>query len=133
MPCENGCGERSVFQALAFTDGITRQPSASPFGRTVGTWQGWFSLDIQEHTGGFLVQVWAVVVTVPPELCAEPSADGVDRPDVEGPMNHDRANALRGMMPVYLDDRFHEWYEQSTLYRTVPVNVHGRWLCSPSY
>ena len=93
----------------------------------------WYTLDIREHEGGLLVQVWAVVVAVPPELCAEPSVDGLDWPDVEGPMNHDRANALTAVTPVYLDDRFLERYEQSTLYRTVPVNAHGRWLCSPSY
>ena len=94
---------------------------------------GWYTLDIREHRGALLVQVWAVVVAVPPQLCPEQSADGLNWPDVEGPMNHDRANALTGIMPVCLGDRFLERYEQSSLYRTVPVNVHGQWLCSPSY
>ena len=94
---------------------------------------GWYTLDIREHRGNLLVQVWAAVVAIPPELCPEQSANGLMWPGIANPMNHNRANALTEIMPVYLDDRFLERYEQSSLFDTVPVMVDGRCLCSPSY
>lgn len=94
---------------------------------------GWYDLNIREHKGRLLIQVLASVVAVTPELCPEPSANGLDWPGVAGPMTHDRANGLVEMMPVYLDDRFLERYEQSSLFGTTPVNLFGRWHCSPSY
>ena len=93
----------------------------------------WYTLDVREHEGRLLIQVWAAVVAIPPELCPEQSADGLVWPDVAGPMNHDRANALTETMPVYLDDGFLERYEESSLFRTAPVKSGGEWLCSPSY
>lgn len=96
-------------------------------------WNDWYTLDIREHKGRLLIQVWAAVVAVPAEPCPEPSADGVTWPGVSAPMNRGRANGLTRTMPVYLDDQFLERYEQSNLYRTVPINVDGSWLCSPSY
>ena len=94
---------------------------------------GWYTLDIREHQGNLLIQLWAAVVAVSPELCPEQSADGLMWPGVANPMNRNRANALTEIMPVYLDDRFLERYEQSSLFDTVPVIWDGRWLCSPSY
>ncbi|MCP3447423.1 hypothetical protein [Bradyrhizobium sp. CCGUVB14] len=94
---------------------------------------GWYDLDIRELEGGLLIQVWATVKAIPPELCPEQSANGINWPDISDPMTHDRANALVGMTPVFLNDRFLERYEQSSFYETMPVNSHGRWLCSPSY
>jgi len=52
---------------------------------------------------------------------------------VDGPMTHDRANALTAITPVYLDDRFLEKFEQSSFYHTVPMKVDQAWHCSPSY
>jgi hypothetical protein len=94
---------------------------------------GWFSLDIREHKGGLLVQVWATVKAVSPELCPEQSADGVIWPGVSGLMTHERANALVDILPVFLDDRFLQRYEQSSFYEATPVWVYDRWHCSPSY
>ena len=94
---------------------------------------GWYDLDIREHKGRLLIQVWASVVAVTPELSPELSANGLIWPGVAGPMTHDRANALVEIMPVYLDDRFLERYEQSSLFDTSPVNIFGQWHCSPSY
>ena len=99
----------------------------------LGERNDWYTLDIREHQGGLLVQIWAAVVAVPAELCPEPSADGVAWPGVSGSMNRNRANGLTKTMRVYLDDRFLERYEQSSLFRTVPINVDKSWLCSPSY
>ena len=94
---------------------------------------GWYELDIREHEGRLLIQLWASVIAIAPELSPELSANGLVWPGVAGPMTHDRANALVEIMPVYLDDRFLERYEQSSLFGTSPVNVFGQWHCSPSY
>lgn len=93
----------------------------------------WYKLDIREHDGGLLIQLWATVVAVSPDLCPEEKADGLVWPDVTGAMTRDRANALVEIMPVYLDDTFLERYEQSGLFDSRPVNVYGLWHCSPSY
>ena len=95
--------------------------------------KGWYDFDIREHNGGLLIQVWAIVHAIAPELCAEPSAKGLLWPGAEGPMTDARANALTAVTPVYLDDRFLEKYEQSSFYETVPMKVDQAWRCSPSY
>jgi hypothetical protein len=94
---------------------------------------GWYDLDIREHKGGLLIQVWAIVHAIEPELCQTPSAEGLIWPGVVGPMTNDRANALVHTTPVYLDDRFLEKYEQSTFFDTVPFKDERAWRCSPSY
>lgn len=94
---------------------------------------GWYRLDIREFNGGLLVQVWASVAAVTPELCPERTANGLMWPGVNEPMTHAKADASVGLEPVYLDDRFLERYEQSSFFDTMPVNVHGQWHCSPSY
>ena len=92
----------------------------------------WYELDIREHEGRLLIQLWASVIAIAPELSPELSANGLVWPGVAGP-THARANALVEIMPVYLDDRFLERYEQNSLFGTSPVNVFGQWHCSPSY
>src|SRR5690606_24325083 len=94
---------------------------------------GWYRLDIREFNGGLLVQVWASVAAVPPEPCPEQTADGLISPGANEPMTHSKADASANLEPVYLDDRFLERYEQSSFFDTTPVNVYGRWHCSPSY
>ena len=100
---------------------------------SIGGQENWFELDIQEHDGGLLVQVWAKVFAVSPERCAVPRADDLVWPGIPDPMTHDRAGGIVERHTVYLDDRFLEKYEQSGFFDTVPLNYHGRWLCSPSY
>jgi hypothetical protein len=94
---------------------------------------GWFELILREHNDAILMQVWASVKAVSPELCPDQSADGLIWPDVAGPMTDARANALVEQMPVYLNDKFLQRYEQNSFYGATPVNVHGNWRCSPSY
>jgi hypothetical protein len=94
---------------------------------------GWYELDIREHDHGLLIQVWATIRAVGPELSPEQSANGIIWPDVPDPMTHTRADALVGNEPVFLDDRFLEKYEQSSFYETTPAQVHGEWFCSPTY
>lgn len=93
----------------------------------------WYELDIREHEGGLLVQLWASVEAVMPELCPEQTAEGVLWPGDAQAMTHARANALVGVDPVYLHDRFLQKYEQSTFYDTTPTRIGGQWYCSPSY
>lgn len=93
----------------------------------------WYKLDIREHKGGILIQLWASVEAVMPELCPEQTAEGILWPGDAQPMTHARANALMGHDPVYLDDRFLQKYEQSTFYDSTPTHVWGQWGCSPSY
>ncbi|KUY70885.1 hypothetical protein [Burkholderia sp. RF4-BP95] len=93
----------------------------------------WYELDIREHEGGLLLQLWASVEAVMPELCPEQTAEGIQWPGDAHPMTHARANALIGQDPVYLDDRFLQKYEQSAFYDSTPVHVWGQWYCSPSY
>jgi hypothetical protein len=94
---------------------------------------GWYSLDIREFNGGLLVQVWASVAAVTPELCPKITADGLVWPGFTEPMTHAKADALVGFSSVYLDDRFLDRYEQSSFFSTTPVNIGGQWHCSPSY
>lgn len=93
----------------------------------------WYDLDIREHNGSLLLQIWAMVHAVGPSLCPAPSAGGLVWPGVEGAMTHERANALTATTPVYLDDRFLERYEQSGFFDTVPIKFEQAWFCSPSY
>lgn len=93
----------------------------------------WYELDIREHNGGLLLQLWASIEAVMPELCPEQSVNDVIWPGDEQPMTFARANALVGSRPVYLDDRFLQKYEQSAFYDSTPIHVWGAWLCSPSY
>ena len=93
----------------------------------------WYELDIREHEGGLLLQLWASVEAVMPELCPEQTAEGIMWPGDAQPMTHARANALMGGDPVYLHDRFLQKYEQSTFYDTTPTRIGGQWYCSPSY
>lgn len=93
----------------------------------------WYELDIREHKGGLLLQLWASVEAAMPDLCPEQTAEGIQWPGDAEPMTRVRANALVGRDPVYLDDQFLEKYEQSVFYDSTPAHVWGRWSCSPSY
>lgn len=93
----------------------------------------WYELDIREHEGGLLLQLWASVEAVMPELCPEQTAEGILWPGDAQPMTHARAKALLGRDFVYLDDRFLQKYEQSTFYGTTPTRIGSQWYCNPSY
>lgn len=93
----------------------------------------WYKLDIREDQGGFLLQLWASVEAVTPELCPEKNADGILWPGNVQPMTRERANALVNYHWVYLNDRFLQKYEQNTFYDSTPIQVGRHWHCSPSY
>ncbi|KVT45903.1 hypothetical protein [Burkholderia multivorans] len=93
----------------------------------------WYELDIREHKGRLLLQLWASVEAVMPELCPEQTAEGIQWPGDTQPMTHARADALVGHDLVYLDDRFLQKYEQSVFYDSTPAFVWEQWYCSPSY
>ena len=94
---------------------------------------GWYDLDIREHNGRLLLQIWAIVHAIEPELCPAPSAEGLVWPGTEGAMTKARANGLTATTPVYLNDQFLEPYEQSSFFDTVPTKVEQAWFCNPSY
>ena len=95
---------------------------------------GWFELSLQMHEGKILLQLWAVVTALEPELCPEQSADGLYWPDVAEPMTKVRANnILNHHHQVFLSDRFFERYEQNSFYKTVPFRYGNSWQCNPSY
>lgn len=99
----------------------------------IGTPSDWFTIDIREFQGSLLLQVWATVVAVTCELCPSQSCETLTWPGLKGVVTRDRANAMVWEPDIFLDDKFLERYEQSAFYDTVPRNVHGQWLCSPSY
>lgn len=85
----------------------------------------WYKLDIREHKGGLLLQLWASVVAVMPGLCPEQTAEGILWSGDSQPMTHAQSDALVDISPVYLDDRFLQKYEQSSFYDSTPVHVWG--------
>lgn len=99
----------------------------------IGGPKDWFEVDIREHNGALLLQVWAAVVAVSCERCKETTADGLVWPGVVGPISAAKANALVAGPMIYLDDRFLERYEQNSHFDALPSESHGRWLCSPGY
>lgn len=127
-----GVGVRSFFYQGLLKD--CNAVRALMEGKPHVAWErDWYELDIREHEGGLLLQVWAAVVAVTCERCETPTADGLTWPGIDGPMTKDRANSLVSGNSVYLDDRFLERYEQSLSYNTVPHLQNSRWSCSPSY
>ncbi|SFF08584.1 hypothetical protein [Paracidovorax wautersii] len=98
----------------------------------IGARDSWFEVDIREHDGRLVLQVWAAVVAVACERSAEPSAEGLVWPGIADPVTSDRANAWLASPTVYLDDRFLERYEQNLYYGSLPL-YYGQWLCNPSY
>lgn len=93
----------------------------------------WYHVDIREHKGSLLLQVWASVEAVTCELCPEQTAENVSWPGVAGLVTLTSANAMLNGHTIYIDDKFLERYEQSSFYETIPRHLHGQWFCSPSY
>lgn len=93
----------------------------------------WYLLDVREHKGGLLLQVWATSEAAACRRCPEPSATGLRWPGFAGTMDHDRANALISHDPVYLDDRFLERYEQNAVFSVNPFPYDAEWQCNPQY
>ena len=94
---------------------------------------GWFELDIREHKGELLLQVWASTVAVTPELCKIMNPGELVWPGDSAPMTRARANSIFNKSYVYLDDKFLEKYEQSSLFASAPTKLGFEWWCSPSY
>lgn len=93
----------------------------------------WYELDLREHKGGILLQLWASVEAIMPELCPAQSIEEILWPGNEKVITHAVANSIMQHNSVYLDDRFLEKYEQSVFYDTTPIHIWGGWSCSPSY
>lgn len=94
----------------------------------------WYVLDLREHQGRLLLQVWATVPCISSKLCPEVSVHSLIWPGHTEPMTEARlGEASARTQFIYLDDRVLEHYQQTDIYNTVPRHVDGRWLCSPSY
>lgn len=93
----------------------------------------WYKLDIREHNGGLLLQLWASVEAVMPVLCREQNADGIVWPGYDQPMTRTHANVLLHYELVYINDKFLQKYEQSDFYDSPPFYAYNTWYCSPSY
>ncbi|MBZ2173149.1 hypothetical protein EKK70_10855 [Desulfovibrio sp. DS-1] len=94
----------------------------------------WYELDIREHRQGLLLQVWASVEAVMPELCPEQTAQGILWPGYDQPMTRKIANAMiNDDRFVYLKDSFLERYEQNSFYDSTPFFSYENCDCSPSY
>ncbi|MBA4492422.1 hypothetical protein [Paracoccus sp. S1E-3] len=95
---------------------------------------GWFELCIREYEGQLLLQLWATVTAVTPELCRDKSADGLLWPGDAEPMTRNRARQIRYPgESVFLDDRFLKRYEQNHFFNSTPFRSGSVWRCSPSY
>lgn len=94
---------------------------------------GWCEIDLREHHGSLLLQVWATVDAISCELCPARTAENIAWPGIDGLVTHASADAAIHAAPIYLDDKFLERYEQSGFYDTTPAHIHGQWFNSPSY
>lgn len=94
----------------------------------------WFELDIREHRGKLLLQVWASVVGVEPKLCEELDKNSLIWPGDTEPMTRDRATSINSHGNFYLNDRFLEKYEKNSIYdASIFKSSENEFLCSPSY
>ena len=94
----------------------------------------WYRIDIREMNGRILVQVWSVVIAVPPELCPERSAERLDWPGIKCVVTPDWARHYGRDVQVYLDDEFLERYEQSEHIDSMPRrSPMGGWSCGPQF
>jgi hypothetical protein len=95
----------------------------------------WYILDLREHQGRLLVQVWATVPCVSSKLCPEADVHKLVWPGDAEPMTKVRLGAASARTQfIYLNDRVLERYQQNNVYHSVPRHdADGRFLCSPSY
>ena len=91
---------------------------------------GWYQLDLREHRGRLLLQLWATVISISCEQSPKRMADELVWPGIENPVTHAWANAQLHGGTVHLDDRFLERYEQNAHFDSMPGR---RGACNPSY
>lgn len=94
----------------------------------------WCELDIREHKGKLLLQVWASVVAINSELCEEPDKNSLIWPGDTEPMTRGRATSVNSEGNVYLKDSFLEKYEKNSIYDSAAFKSNDeQYLCNPSY
>jgi hypothetical protein len=130
-----GCvGVRSFYYRQILPDGPKlRQLMGGESQVILGTDEDWFLVDIREHEGHLLLQVWAAVVAISCERCTKPSADGLEWPGIVGPVTRASARSRGAGSIVLLDDKFLERYEQNSHYSSEPFQYFGQWSCAPAY
>lgn len=95
--------------------------------------QSWYDVDIREHSGGYLLQVYASVEAISPELCPEMTAEGIKWPSIEEPLTKRLARDVIHQKIIHLDDKFLQKYEQNSFYDCSPNRRGKSWVCNPSY
>jgi len=91
----------------------------------------WYEIDIREDQGKFLLQTWASVLALKPELCPEQTAESLAWPGVEHPVSREIANRISEI--VYFDDKLLEKYEQNYQFKCIPYQYYESWIHCPSY
>lgn len=95
---------------------------------------GWGQLTIREIDGHILLQVWASVVAITPELCKEQDKYSLIWPGDTKPMTSERVNRDASASEyAYLDDKFLEEYEKYSIFDAVPYKSGDRFFINLSY
>lgn len=130
-----GCyGVRVFFYEAYIADSIeVRSLLASEkyYNKTLGN--GWCELDIREHDGRILLQIWASVVAITPELCEEQDVYSLVWPGDTEPMKRERVSSFMQTEYAYVDDGFLERYEKDSMFNAVPYKKYDRFFSCPSY
>jgi len=131
-----GCyGVRSFFYEAYLDDhDLIRKlmNGADHFNERLGS--GWGELDLRiTDDGRILIQLWASVVAVPPELCVAKDKYALVWAGDSHPMTQQRARDFMASEYIYLDDRCLEKYEKDSMYEAVPFKSHTFYSSSPSY
>lgn len=94
---------------------------------------GWGELDLRITDGRILIQLWASVVAVSPELCVAQDKYSLVWAGDSHPMTQQRANDFIASKYVYLDDACLDKYEKDSMYEAVPFKSRACYSSNPSY
>lgn len=93
----------------------------------------WAELDIRIIDDKALLQMWATVESIKPELCNELDIDSLIWPEHVTPMTKQRSRDYRLNEDVYVKDEFLVKYEKDCAFDAIPFVQGNSVYCSPSY
>ncbi|ENY6496653.1 hypothetical protein P3384_12890 [Vibrio parahaemolyticus] len=129
----NGCCGVRVFFYEAFierTKEVDELLNKSPqFNKDLG----WCEVDIRTHDENILLQVWATVEAIKPDLCDELDVHSLIWAGHTKPMTKKRTQDIRLNEYLYVSDEFLVKYEKDNLFDAVPFRSGSEFYCSPSY
>tara|TARA_B100001059_G_C17815679_1_gene575065 strand:- start:37 stop:1800 length:1764 start_codon:yes stop_codon:yes gene_type:complete len=130
-----GCHGVRVFFYEAYIEDCTEvrklMDGKNHYNQSVGS--GWCELDIREHDGKLLLQIWASVAAVTPDLCKEQDIYSLLWAGDSELMSRKRVGSYVNDVHVYLDDRFLDRYEKDSMFDAVPFKMYGQFSSCPSY